>query len=279
MERVSNENIGNFIKSFKKNSWVAKKMFESDITEITIKRELYNFTISMYIPNNESVNIPFQYKPNKRKRKLKKKEDVKYEQNDNYVDSGYETNYEDNKLIKNKNFKNIENESFLMLNKMDMNHDGQDKDKIIIKNNEKINTPSLIFNNNCTRNINSIHKINKVSQIIKNIDISNISENNKNKNFNNNYIFFGDVKTNIKSNNTCDIPLPIGNFQLNKNNEKQKTYNSIYNLFQDIISKLTLFNDILEKANVYNNSTENIMLVIVNSILEVDHIIKNFLKI
>ena len=62
--------IKKYITSFKK-SWVAKTMFSSDISKLVIERNLYDFTINMYTSDNNCIKIPFNYKPQKRKRKSK----------------------------------------------------------------------------------------------------------------------------------------------------------------------------------------------------------------
>jgi hypothetical protein len=250
---VNKEGVKKFISSFKKNSWLAQTMFASDISEIVIKRNVYNFELNMYIPNYGVVDIPFHYKPNKRKRKKKNNNIVK---ND---DSGYETNIDDYDKVEKINEE---------IDKNSITKSNIDENKInkIDGINEIYNENKLKNNDDIIKNPDAHRKVNIENN--KKIEIDNKKEEEHA------YILFGDHKTRI-NNNIISIPFSVGNCLYEK--KKLKKYNYIYNLLQNIISKLTLLNDIIPKTHPYFNTFENIMFIIVNSVLEIDFTIKKVL--
>lgn len=227
---VNKEGVKKFISSFKKNSWVAQTMFASDISEIVIKRNVYNFELNMYIPNYGVVDIPFHYKPNKRKRKKKNNNIVKNE------DSGYETNIDDYDKVEIKNVKEMDKNSITKIN-IDSNKINK-FDEI----NELYNENKLTNNDDIIKNPDAHRKVNIENN--KKIEIDNKIFYNK-KEDEHSYILFGDHKTRI-NNNIISIPFSVGNYLYEK--KRLKKYNYIYNLLQNIISKLTLLNDIIPKT-------------------------------
>lgn len=226
---VNEEFMNKFISSFKKNSWISKLMFASNIEEITIKRDEYNFIININIPEYNNINIPFYYKPNKRKRKNRC---VKKENGND--DEGYETN----SGIDNKNISIVDIKKKYIINS-----------NIITTNIEKkldLENPKIDKNINKDEMQKDVQKID-YENIVGDLNIKQININNKNKSIKDEYIKFGDLKFKIE---------PID--ELNKinykfKNKRKNVFNEINDLSSYVAEYLYLINKIL--SIYFNNKT------------------------
>lgn len=220
---INDEFIHKFISSFKKNSWISKVMFASDIEEITIKRNEYNFIININTPEYNNINIPFHYKPNKRKRK-----DRSAKKDDKHDDEGYETN----SGIDNKNISIVDMEEKIIINS-----------NIIATN---IENSKIDKNFNKDEMQKDVQKID-YENIVGDLNIKQININNKNKSINDEYIKFGDLNFKIE---------PID--ELNKinykfKNKRKNVFNEINDLSSYVAEYLYQINNIL--SLYFNNKT------------------------
>lgn len=240
IDNVNEEFIHKFISSFKKNSWISKSMFASNIEEITIKRDEYNFIININIPQHNNINIPFYYKPNKRKRKNSSTKKVE----DNYNDEGYETN----SGIDNKSMSIVDIKENFIINSNNIITDIEKKlDLEISKIDKNINKDEIPKN---------VQK-KDYENIVGDLNIKPININNKNKSINDKYIKFGDLNFKIE---------PID--ELNKinykfKNKRKNVFNEINDLSSYVAEYLYLINKIL--SIYFNNKT---IISIISTCLE-----------
>ena len=246
ISNIEKEIATHIAKSFKKNSWMAKLMFSSNIPEITIKRNEYNFEIKMCI-SEKVVNIPFHYKPNTRKRKRKTKIACN-------KDSGYDTTSTDD-------INNIKDSTDLK--NLSKNFNSETHCKIEFEENKNIIKQCNYDGKNGNKNaktsvMNNTHRKDHLQDL-----------------YNKGTICFGNLSFNIEKNvNINDI------FKARKKNTKIfNKYIYVYDLFKKIINKLIILNNILPEYHYKYNNLQTIISIILNTIIEIDNKIKEIFKI